>query len=91
MELGGYANNLVWVDLTAGKVEYKPVPEDLALKYIGGRGLGVKFVFDNGPKMPTTSWFCRQSAWARLRQTRQFLFRPCRYDICKEKRSPDTS
>ena len=55
MTLGGYANNLAWVDLTAGKVEFKPVPEDLARKYIGGRGLGVKFVFDNGPKVDALS------------------------------------
>jgi aldehyde:ferredoxin oxidoreductase len=55
MALGGYANRLAWVDLSAGKVEYKPIPEDLALKYIGGRGLGVKFVFDNGPQVDPLS------------------------------------
>ena len=55
MELGGYANNIAWVDLTTGKVDFKPVPEDLARKYIGGRGLGVKFVFDNGPKVDPLS------------------------------------
>jgi len=55
MTLGGYANNLAWVNLTAGKVEFKPVPEDLARKYIGGRGLGVKFVYDNGPKVDALS------------------------------------
>jgi aldehyde:ferredoxin oxidoreductase len=55
MALGGYANNLAWIDLTSGKVEYKPIPEDLALKYIGGRGLGVKFVFDNGPQVDPLS------------------------------------
>ena len=55
MALGGYANNLAWINLTSGKVEYKPVPEDLARKYIGGRGLGVKFVFDNGPKVDALS------------------------------------
>lgn len=55
MTLGGYANRLAWVDLTSGKVEFKPVPEDLARKYIGGRGLGVKFVFDNGPKVDPLS------------------------------------
>jgi aldehyde:ferredoxin oxidoreductase len=55
MNLGGYANNLAWIDLTAGKVEFKPVPEDDARKYIGGRGLGVKFVFDNGPKVDPLS------------------------------------
>jgi len=55
MTLGGYANRLAWVDLTAGKVDFKPVPEDLARKYIGGRGLGVKFVFDNGPQVDPLS------------------------------------
>jgi len=55
MQLGGYANNIAWIDLSSGKVDYKPVPEDLALKYIGGRGLGVKFVFDNGPKVDPLS------------------------------------
>jgi aldehyde:ferredoxin oxidoreductase len=55
MALGGYANQIAWVDLTKGDVELKPVPEDLALKYIGGRGLGVKFVFDNGPEVDPLS------------------------------------
>jgi aldehyde:ferredoxin oxidoreductase len=32
MKLGGYANKLAWVDLTAGKVEFKPIPEDDARK-----------------------------------------------------------
>lgn len=55
MNLGGYANQIAWIDLTKGKVELKPVPEDLAIKYIGGRGLGVKFVFDNGPEVDPLS------------------------------------
>ncbi len=55
MALGGYANRIAWVDLTTGTVEYKPLPEDLARKYIGGRGLGVKFVFDNGPQVDPLS------------------------------------
>ena len=55
MKLGGYANRIGWVDLSAGKVEFKPVPENDARKYIGGRGLGVKFVFDNGPKVDALS------------------------------------
>src|SRR5512141_282417 len=55
MTLGGYANKIAYINLTAGSVEYKPVPEDLAIKYIGGRGLGVKFVFDNGPKVDPLS------------------------------------
>ncbi len=53
--LGGYANKLAHVDLTARKVEFKPVPEDWARQYIGGRGLGVKFVFENGPHVDPLS------------------------------------
>ena len=51
MALGGYADKVAWVDLTTGKTEYKPIPEDDKLKYVGARGLGVKFVYDNGPKV----------------------------------------
>jgi aldehyde:ferredoxin oxidoreductase len=46
--LGGYANKIGFVDLTAGEVEYKDAPEDWKRKYIGGRGLGVKYVYENG-------------------------------------------
>ncbi len=55
MNLGGYANNIAHIDLTEGKVEYKPVPEEWALKYLGGRGLGVKYVFENGPNVDPLS------------------------------------
>ena len=55
MELGGYANKIAHIDLTQGKVEFKPIPEDFKRKYIGGRGLGVKYVFDNGPKVDALS------------------------------------
>ncbi len=43
------------VDLTAGVVEYRPIPEDWALKYIGARGLGVRYVFENGPQVDPLS------------------------------------
>ncbi len=55
MELGGYANHIAHVDLTAGKVEYKGIPEEWARKYIGARGLGVKYVFENGPTVDALS------------------------------------
>jgi len=55
MQLGGYANKIAHVDLTKGEVEFKPIPEDYKLKYIGGRGLGVKFVFENGPTVDPLS------------------------------------
>jgi aldehyde:ferredoxin oxidoreductase len=55
MPFGGYANRIAHVDLTAGKVKYEPIPEEWARKYIGGRGLGVKYVFENGPKVEALS------------------------------------
>ncbi len=48
MELGGYADKIAHIDLTAGTVENKPIPEDWARKYIGGRGLGVRYVLEAG-------------------------------------------
>ncbi len=52
---GGYANKVAWVDLGSKKVEYKPIAEDDARKYIGARGLGVKYVFENGPQVDALS------------------------------------
>ncbi|MDW8326526.1 MAG: aldehyde ferredoxin oxidoreductase family protein [Anaerolineales bacterium] len=49
--LGGYADRIGHVDLSAGTVEYKPIPEDWKRKYIGGRGLGVRYVFEAGPQV----------------------------------------
>ena len=53
--LGGYANKIGFVDLTEGKVEYGDAPEEWKLKYIGARGLGVKYVFENGPEVDPLS------------------------------------
>jgi aldehyde:ferredoxin oxidoreductase len=55
MKLGGYANRIAHVDLTANNVEYKEIPEDWARKYIGARGLGVRYVFENGPEVDSLS------------------------------------
>lgn len=55
MALGGYANRIGHIDLSQGKVAYEPIPEDWARKYIGGRGLGVKYVFENGPQVEPLS------------------------------------
>ncbi|MBI4674700.1 MAG: aldehyde ferredoxin oxidoreductase family protein [Chloroflexi bacterium] len=55
MQLHGYANRLARIDLTTRTVEYEPIPEEWALKYIGARGLGDKFVFENGPAVEPLS------------------------------------
>jgi aldehyde:ferredoxin oxidoreductase len=55
MQLGGYANKVAWIDLNTGTIEYKPIADEDARKYIGARGLGVKYVFDNGPAVEPLS------------------------------------
>lgn len=49
--LGGYVNRIGRVDLSKGEVSYEGIKEEDARNYIGGRGLGIKFLFDNGPKV----------------------------------------
>ena len=55
MAIGGFQNRVAWVNLTNGSVEYKEVDDTDAKKYIGARGLGVKYVFDNGPDVDPLS------------------------------------
>jgi aldehyde:ferredoxin oxidoreductase len=49
MKLGGYADHVARIDLTSGSVAYEGINEEDARKYIGARGLGVKYMLDNGP------------------------------------------
>ncbi|WP_336135476.1 aldehyde ferredoxin oxidoreductase family protein [Natronomonas amylolytica] len=46
--LGGFHDHVARVDLSEGDVAYEGVDDDDARKYIGARGLGVKYVFDQG-------------------------------------------
>jgi len=55
MALGGYAHKVAHVDLTKGEVTYKPHPEEWMVKYIGARGIGVRYVLENGPKVDPLS------------------------------------
>ncbi|MDF2631366.1 MAG: aldehyde ferredoxin oxidoreductase, partial [Symbiobacteriaceae bacterium] len=55
MTLTGYANRVARIDLTAGSVAYEGINPEDARKYIGARGLGVKYVFDNGPRVEALS------------------------------------
>ncbi len=48
-ELGGFQDHVARVDLSDGSVNYESIDDDDAKKYIGARGLGVKYVFDQGP------------------------------------------
>ncbi len=51
MALGGYANKLARINLSKGTVTYEPLNEEWARKYIGGRGLGVRYVLEAGPQV----------------------------------------
>ncbi|MFC4437015.1 MULTISPECIES: aldehyde ferredoxin oxidoreductase family protein [Natrialbaceae] len=48
-EIGGFQNNVARIDLNEGEVNHDPIDEEDAKKYIGARGLGVKYVFEQGP------------------------------------------
>lgn len=47
MQLGGYRNHEAWVNLTEGAIEYRKLNEEDVKKYVGARGLGVKYMVDN--------------------------------------------
>jgi aldehyde:ferredoxin oxidoreductase len=44
---GGYHGTVLDVDLTAGKARQRPVPDEFAMKYIGGRGYSARITWDN--------------------------------------------
>ena len=46
--LGGFHDHVARVDLSDNAVNYEGVDDEDARKYIGARGLGVKYVFENG-------------------------------------------
>ncbi|WP_259518050.1 aldehyde ferredoxin oxidoreductase family protein [Halanaeroarchaeum sp. HSR-CO] len=47
-DIGGFNDHVARIDLSAGTVDYESIDDEDAKKYIGGRGLGVKYVFDQG-------------------------------------------
>jgi len=48
-DLGGFQDHVARVNLSEDEVQYEGVDDEDAKKYIGARGLGVKYVFDQGP------------------------------------------
>jgi aldehyde:ferredoxin oxidoreductase len=55
MAYGGYADRIAKINLTDGSMKFETIPDDWKRKYIGGRGLGVKYVFENGPQVDPLS------------------------------------
>jgi len=43
----GYAGRILHVDLSTGKTETEPLKEELAKKYVGGIGLGIRLLIDH--------------------------------------------
>ena len=43
----GYAGRILRVDLSTGATRTEPLREDMAKKYIGGIGLGMRLLIDN--------------------------------------------
>ncbi len=46
MNLGGFAGQILYVDLTDGRIEKQPLDLDLARKFVGGLGLTIKLASD---------------------------------------------
>lgn len=44
--MGGYAGQLLYIDLSSGKIEKKPLDKAFARKHIGGLGFGAQIYFD---------------------------------------------
>jgi aldehyde:ferredoxin oxidoreductase len=49
--IGGFANRVARVDLSSESVSDEPIPEEWARKNTGARGLGVRYVLENGPSV----------------------------------------
>ncbi|MFC1823093.1 aldehyde ferredoxin oxidoreductase family protein [Thermodesulfobacteriota bacterium] len=46
MKFGGYTGKFLRVDLTAGTSRVELIPEDIIREYIGARGFGIKYLYD---------------------------------------------
>ena len=43
----GWAGTILWVDLDRKKITKEPIPDDWKEKFLGGRGINVKILFDH--------------------------------------------
>ena len=55
MKLTEYGSRIAHVDLSGGRVEVRPAPKGWVEKYIGARGLGVRYLLENGPQVDPLS------------------------------------
>lgn len=50
----GYADRILYINLSNNEVKVKPVPEEVKEKFTGGRGYGMKYLWD--AVTPETKW-----------------------------------
>ena len=55
MQLDRFGEAIAHVDLAAGRWRMQPAPEDWVRKYVGARGLGVRYVLEKGPDVEPLS------------------------------------
>jgi aldehyde:ferredoxin oxidoreductase len=55
MELRTFGQAIAHIDLGSGNTQMRPAPADWVKKYIGARGLGVRYVLENGPEVDPLS------------------------------------
>jgi aldehyde:ferredoxin oxidoreductase len=55
MKLREFGSRIAHIDLGDGRVELRPAPRDWTERYIGGRGLGVRYLLEQGPEVEPLS------------------------------------
>ena len=55
MDARTFGRDIAHIDLTTGGVENLSAPEEWVRKYIGARGLGVRYVLENGADVDALS------------------------------------
>jgi len=55
MELRSFGERIAHVDLARGSWQMKPAPQEWVEKYIGARGLGVRYLLEHGPEVDALS------------------------------------
>ncbi|MCX7794650.1 MAG: aldehyde:ferredoxin oxidoreductase, partial [Thermodesulfovibrionales bacterium] len=46
-KIGGYYGRILYINLTNGKIEKREIAEEDLAKFVGGRGVGVKILWDH--------------------------------------------
>ena len=42
----GWAGSILYIDLTDGTIERKPLPRERVMQFVGGRGMNMRMLFD---------------------------------------------